>query len=389
MDRDRRVFEIDITTGDFTDPVIREVISGNTTVISGLDLNTQYKWRCKDVLDSGIETKWSAVRYFNTVYVEPVIPIDFTKVDGQYTSDYFDAPLITEDGKYLLGIRTSNGNTYVYELVNNIPSYENYFDSGGSTTLMPCISKNHLFIPQASATQINLIDITDPTTAITKSPLSTGIANKCPTRQSIPVGDYVHCVGDGILTTIDITDIDSITVSAIDVGNSDYTGIANSGAYIYILEEYLNIYYITIYNISNGTPSFVKKHAIEDTSIYPIKIIANDGYLYIYTSYQKIAVYNIASPENPSFISLFEGLYESGASTNYTATLVSLDSNYILCTRKDTSGYAAIYAINISNKNSLSIADNTEDELLGFTINNNYLYTFDSGVYETQTYTIY
>lgn len=65
--RDVRVFEVDVTAGDFSTPVYSyEGDVDSHTVASALDLLTGYKWRCRDKAVSGAMSSWSAVQSFIT-----------------------------------------------------------------------------------------------------------------------------------------------------------------------------------------------------------------------------------------------------------------------------------------------------------------------------------
>jgi|GEM_PF-3896208 len=70
--RDYRRFEVDVSGGDFSSPVVtNEVDADDWTVDPALTTSTGYIWRCKDVSIRGDESDWSDVEGFvtGTVFV--------------------------------------------------------------------------------------------------------------------------------------------------------------------------------------------------------------------------------------------------------------------------------------------------------------------------------
>jgi len=126
MKRIYRAFELDLATGNFYSPIFKEKIDANTTVVTPrLEHNTQYKWRCKDVLEDGSETEWSELHYFTSSGIQWYTPIviDNPDEEGDNTDDRMGENIDCSQLYSVLGARsekidgdTSVGRAYV---INN------------------------------------------------------------------------------------------------------------------------------------------------------------------------------------------------------------------------------------------------------------------------------
>ncbi|MFO8016708.1 MAG: hypothetical protein R6U32_06390, partial [Candidatus Woesearchaeota archaeon] len=64
--RDYREFQVDLTSGDFSSPVVSTQVNEDSYDVSGLSYNTDYKARIRDVSNSGYTTAWSSEITFTT-----------------------------------------------------------------------------------------------------------------------------------------------------------------------------------------------------------------------------------------------------------------------------------------------------------------------------------
>jgi hypothetical protein len=105
--RNYRLFQVD--DGDFSTPIYE--FQGDTdshTVASTLPLNTQLKWRCKDVAVGGAESNWSGVSVFSTGDVTVGTPT--LSVEGSPT-DVPESPLLETSAFSVIGGSDTHLNT--------------------------------------------------------------------------------------------------------------------------------------------------------------------------------------------------------------------------------------------------------------------------------------
>ena len=105
--RNYRLFQID--DGDFSTPIYE--FQGDVdshTVASTLPLNTQLKWRCKDVAVGGAESNWSGVSVFSTGDVTVDTPT--LSVEGSPT-DVPESPLLETSAFSVIGGSDTHLNT--------------------------------------------------------------------------------------------------------------------------------------------------------------------------------------------------------------------------------------------------------------------------------------
>jgi hypothetical protein len=105
--RNYRLFQVD--DGDFSTPIYE--FQGDVdshTVASTLPLNTQLKWRCKDVAVGGAESNWSGVSVFSTGDVTVGTPT--LSVEGSPT-DVPESPLLETSAFSVIGGSDTHLNT--------------------------------------------------------------------------------------------------------------------------------------------------------------------------------------------------------------------------------------------------------------------------------------
>jgi len=252
MNRDYRVFEVDLTTGDFSSPVFESRVESNKSIIvPDLEVNTQYKWRCKDVLDSGIETKWSELQYFTTTlrpdfilndeyylnYPDDIIATTSPYIYGHYqgvlmggyyfhTTAKAESPYYTYVASYSMsGVDFSSELNKI--LLNDGTEYATY---GFYITSVPAHT-DHLFA--WGNTAIFSINISDPsnltiTQALRSSDIdyddSSYVRDICAVSNSA-----IALLFAGKIVTIDVTDPSNMSI--LDVCTTNVNGDDLNAAY--------------------------------------------------------------------------------------------------------------------------------------------------------------
>lgn len=85
-----KVFEIDLATGDFSSPVITQVVPYYDDYAPTLTANTAYKWRCKFIDDQDTHSEWSLPTSFTVLPAKVnkptvVAPLNATTLEGRVT----------------------------------------------------------------------------------------------------------------------------------------------------------------------------------------------------------------------------------------------------------------------------------------------------------------
>jgi len=188
-------------------------------------------------------------------------------------------------------------------------------------------------------------------------------------------GDYAYIVSafHTHLITVDVSDKSAPAISGTPLVDTNFAGahsIAVLGSHLYISRNDVSNPIVTVVSIeTQDSPSIVTTITLEGTAP-PTTLAAASDKLFIGSSSNKLYVYDISDPTNPSSISSLAG--PSGCSYKRSSGLLTSESDLYM-----TANYHSLIAVSISDSPAHADClenDEMQEVLIGY-VSGEYLYT--------------